>query len=71
MRTSMEENIPRRYGAALETPWVESELSPTAIVGRWPEDLTEYEIEVPHQIRTQLIEIQNRLSKEFQRGQND
>ena len=53
-----------KYGALLHSVWKPKE-APDRIGGCWAEDFSPFEITVPHQLRDLLVDLQNDLSKEY------
>lgn len=53
------------FDALLHTKWEVDERGACGIIGYWAEDGNSYEITVPHQLRDQLVEMQNWLSDKY------
>ena len=51
-------------GATLHTPWKAGD-KPDEIIGYWAEDLNTFTVTVPPQLRNDVLEIQNVLSKRY------
>jgi len=54
------------FGAILHRQW-EKGNKPSLIIGEWAEDLNEYEIYVPPQLRDMIVELQNALASEYKK----
>ena len=53
-----------RYAALLHMKWKKSD-NDGVIIGNWIEDLNEYSIKVPSQLRDLLVDLQNGLSIKY------
>jgi len=52
------------FGAILHYKWKAGSKS-NEVVGKWAEDLTEYTMIVPEQLRDQIIRMQNKESDKY------
>lgn len=58
------------FGCILHKQWQACEEDPTHIIGYWAEDNSEYTISCPHQLRDNIIKLQNNLSSLYIRMKN-
>ena len=58
-------DIVEEMGAVLWTRWAESPHDEHLIVGCWAEDGSTYEIRVPEQLRSLIVQMQNALADKF------
>jgi len=58
----------KKYGALLHTAWKPKE-APDKIDACWAEDFSHFEIEVPHQLRDLLVDLQNELSEQYRKDE--
>jgi len=60
-----------KYGALLHQRWITDGISNNEIFGFWAEDGCYYKITCPHQLRNNLIQLQNQLSDLYQKWDKD
>jgi len=53
-----------KFGAVLHHPWKAGE-KPGEVIGCWAEDMHPYTMDVPHQLRDDIITLQNALCKRY------
>ena len=54
-----------KFGALLHKKWEADKSGTTTIIGYWAEDNGKYFIDVPTQLRSCIIEMQNALSDKY------
>jgi len=59
-----------RYGCLLHQEWVPVPGKPSVVRGFWAEDMSDYEFEMPSQLRDCMIEMQNWLSRMYKQLQD-
>ena len=55
----------KRFGPILHSKWKADENCTEVIFGYWAEDFSRFEIQVPSQLRSFIIELQNRAHAEY------
>ena len=55
----------KRFGPILHSKWKADGSSLDVITGFWAEDFSRFEIKVPAQLRSLIIELQNRAHSEY------
>lgn len=61
-----EDRVVRTYGALLHKEWSRGD-NPSEIIHCWAEDNSPTTINVPEQLRDELVSMQNWLSRQYQR----
>lgn len=54
-----------KFSGLLYSKWKAHEHNKELIIGNWSEDNSEYDIHVPHQLRDDLVELQNLLYEKY------
>ena len=60
-----------RFGPILHSAWKADESSSDVIIGFWAEDFSRFEMKVPVQLRSFIIELQNRAHSEYLERQKE
>jgi hypothetical protein len=61
----MSNTLEEKFGALCDSPWTPSPINNEHIIGRWAEDGSTYVVICPHQLRDQLIHLQNQVFRQL------
>jgi hypothetical protein len=65
MATNIAEGGLAQFGAILHRPWKADKNKSNIIVGAWAEDGTSFYLDVPAQLRDQILAVQNALAEKY------